>query len=302
MTILVTAASGQLGPLVIDALLARGAEPADLVASARDTSKLADVAARGIRTVELDYGRPDTIAAALEGVDTVLLISGRSPARASPATATSSTPRRPPACQARLHERAQGHHRRLRARRRPQGHRGGDRRIGRSRGDRAPQLVHRELRGGCHARGLDRHHRGIRGRRPRGRATRADYADGDAVVLLEDGHLGQVYEFGGDVAWDYAELAAAASEVVGRPVEFESLTTAEHVAALESVGLDAGRPRSSRGSTTRSVAACSRTRRDAVAAHRPADDAARGWAARGRAGAGAVRGLSWGGRLRPSFR
>ena len=46
-------------------------------------------------------------------------------------------------------------------------------------------------------------------------ATRADYADGDAVVLLEDGHLGQVYEFGGDVAWNYAELAAAASEVVG---------------------------------------------------------------------------------------
>ena len=35
-------------------------------------------------------------------------------------------------------------------------------------------------------------------------ATRADYADGDAVVLLEDGHLGQVYEFGGDVAWDYS--------------------------------------------------------------------------------------------------
>ena len=71
-------------------------------------------------------------------------------------------------------------------------------------------------------------------------ATRADFADGDAVVLLEDGHLGQVYEFGGDVAWDYAELAAAASDVVGRPVEFVSLTTAEHVAALESVGLDAG--------------------------------------------------------------
>ena len=65
MTILVTAASGQLGPLVIDALLARGAQPGDLVASARDTSKLADVAARGIRTVELDYNRPDTITAAL---------------------------------------------------------------------------------------------------------------------------------------------------------------------------------------------------------------------------------------------
>ena len=68
MTILVTAASGQLGPLVIDALLARGAEPVDLVASARDTSKLAKIAARGIRTIELDYARPDTIATALDGV------------------------------------------------------------------------------------------------------------------------------------------------------------------------------------------------------------------------------------------
>ena len=71
-------------------------------------------------------------------------------------------------------------------------------------------------------------------------AEAPDYADGDAVVLLEDGHLGQVYEFGGDVAWDYSELAAAAAEVVGRPVEYQRLTTAEHVAALEAVGLDSG--------------------------------------------------------------
>ena len=134
-------------------------------------------------------------------------------------------------------------------------------------------------------------------------ATRADYADGDAVVLLEDGHLGQVYEFGGDVAWDYAELAAAASDVVGRPVEFASLTTAEHVAALESVGLDAGTAAFVAGiddAIRRGV--LGETDRDAVAPHRSADDAARGGAAGGRAGAGAVRGLSWDGRLRPSFR
>jgi len=73
MTILVTAASGHFGPLVIESLLARGADPADIVASARDTSKLEELAARGIRTVELDYARPETIAPALEGIDTVLL-------------------------------------------------------------------------------------------------------------------------------------------------------------------------------------------------------------------------------------
>ena len=124
-------------------------------------------------------------------------------------------------------------------------------------------------------------------------ATRADYADGDAVVLLEDGHLGQVYEFGGDVAWDYSELAAAASEVVGRPVEFVSLTTAEHVAALESVGLDAGTAAFVAGiddAIRRGV--LGGLGRDAVAPHRAADDAARGGAAGGGAGAGAVGGLS----------
>src|SRR5687768_16094040 len=76
MTILVTAASGHFGPLVVESLLARGADPADIVASARDTSKLAELAARGIRTVELDYARPETIAPALEGVDILLLVSG----------------------------------------------------------------------------------------------------------------------------------------------------------------------------------------------------------------------------------
>ena len=73
MTILVTAASGQLGRLVVGALLARGAQPADVVASARDTSKLADAAGSDIRTVELDYARPDTITAALDGVDLSLI-------------------------------------------------------------------------------------------------------------------------------------------------------------------------------------------------------------------------------------
>jgi NAD(P)H dehydrogenase (quinone) len=57
MTILVTATSGHLGRLVVEALLARGAAPADVVATARDTSKLQDLAARGIRTAELDYER-----------------------------------------------------------------------------------------------------------------------------------------------------------------------------------------------------------------------------------------------------
>ena len=71
-------------------------------------------------------------------------------------------------------------------------------------------------------------------------ATRADLAEAAAVVLLEDGHVGQVYELGGDTAFGYDELAAAASVVLGREVAYQRLTADEHVAALEGAGLDAG--------------------------------------------------------------
>ena len=71
-------------------------------------------------------------------------------------------------------------------------------------------------------------------------AARADYAEAAAVVLTEDGHQGQVYELGGDDAWDFDTLAAAFSEVLDRPVEVRRVSTEEHVAILEQAGLDAG--------------------------------------------------------------
>ena len=61
------------------ALLERGTAPADLVAGARSPEKIADLAERGVRTVALDYDDAATVAAALDGVDTVLLISGSVP-------------------------------------------------------------------------------------------------------------------------------------------------------------------------------------------------------------------------------
>ncbi|KRC61065.1 NAD(P)-dependent oxidoreductase [Agromyces sp. Root81] len=241
MTILVTAASGQLGRLVVDSLLARGAAPADVVASARDTSKLEQFAARGIRTVELDYARPETIAAALDGVDTVLLVSGSEPGN-----------------RAALHQNV----------------------IDAAKAAGVTKLVYTSVAGAATADFvLAPDHKAteaaiaasgvpavivrhnwytenyaadvsraastgvIAASTADGRvasATRADLAEGAAVVLLEDGHLGRTYEFGGDVAWNYDELAAAASEIVGRAVTYTPLTTAEHVAALESAGLDAG--------------------------------------------------------------
>jgi len=241
MTILVTAASGQLGHLVVDALLTRGAQPADVVAGARDTSKLADVAARGIRTVELDYTRPDTIAAALDGVDTVLLISGTEFGRRAAQHQNVIDAAKAAGVTKLVYTSASKS----------------------GTADFAVAPEHKATEEAIAASGVPavivRHNwytenyaadvaraastGTIAASVADGRvasASRADFAEGDAVVLLEDGHLGQVYEFGGDAAWDYDELAAAASEVVGRSVEYQRLTTSEHVTALESAGLDAG--------------------------------------------------------------
>lgn len=75
MSILVTAATGRLGRLVIDRLIARGADASDIVAGVRTPAKAADLSEKGVQVRHLDYNEPSSIPAALEGVDRVLLIS-----------------------------------------------------------------------------------------------------------------------------------------------------------------------------------------------------------------------------------
>ena len=71
---LVTGANGQLGRLVIASLLKRVDRMA-VIAFVRDAAKATDLAALGIEVRVGDYTRPDTLDAAIAGVDHVLLIS-----------------------------------------------------------------------------------------------------------------------------------------------------------------------------------------------------------------------------------
>ena len=73
--IAITGATGALGRLVIDELLARGAVAEDLVALGRNPEKLAELAALGVQTRTADYNAPASLTTALEGVDKLLLIS-----------------------------------------------------------------------------------------------------------------------------------------------------------------------------------------------------------------------------------
>ncbi|MBV7406029.1 SDR family oxidoreductase [Enterobacter sp. ENT03] len=68
-------------------------------------------------------------------------------------------------------------------------------------------------------------------------ATREDYAAAAAKVISEEGHAGKVYELAGDTAWTLSELAAELSAQSGKNVVYQNLSEAEYAAALRGVGL-----------------------------------------------------------------
>ena len=238
MTILVTGATGNLGRLIIASLLARGADPQTIVAGARDTAKAADL---GVRTVHLDYTDPASAAAALDGVDTVVLVSGsevgqrvaqhRTIIEAARAAGVSkfvytSAPRATTSALVLAPE-----------------HKATEELI------EAAGLPAVILRNNWYtenyAADLARaRETGVlaagTGEGRVASASRKDYAEAAAVVALEDGHVGRVYELGGDVAWTYRDLAAAFAAVTGREVAFVPLSFDDQVAALTDAGLDEG--------------------------------------------------------------
>ncbi|MBQ4780383.1 SDR family oxidoreductase [Pectobacterium versatile] len=72
--IIITAATGRYGRLVVEALLRRGVLANEIVAAVRNPEKAADLAAKGVQVRMADYDRPETLATAFAGADKVLLI------------------------------------------------------------------------------------------------------------------------------------------------------------------------------------------------------------------------------------
>lgn len=240
MTIAVTGATGHLGALVLTALL-RTESADDLVAIVRDPAKAAGLADQGVDVRVAAYGDGPALEAALAGVDTVLLVSGsevgqrvaqhQSVIDAAQAAGVgrlvyTSAPRADTSDLVLAPE-----------------HRATEEylvasglpfTIGRNNWyheNYAQQLAAAATTGTLLA---------AAGAGRVASASRADYADGLAVLLTTDGHEGQVLELGGDVSWTYDDFAAALSEVVGREVVYQPVEPAELVQALVGAGLDEG--------------------------------------------------------------
>ena len=71
-------------------------------------------------------------------------------------------------------------------------------------------------------------------------ATRADYAEAAAVALTGNGHQGKVYELAGDEAYTLAELAAEISCQTGKNIPYKNLPEAEYANILKGFGIPEG--------------------------------------------------------------
>lgn len=234
MTIAITGATGQLGRLVI-AKLKDKLPAGEIVALARSPEKASGL---GVAVRAFDYDAPD--AAALAGIDTLLLISG------------SEVGKRVPQHQAVIAAAKQAGVARivytslLRADTTPLSlgveHRATEQALA------ASGIPHTILRNGWYienyATGVAAAlaHGALIGSAGEGRiaaAARADYADAAAAVLTGTGHDGKTYELAGDTAFTLAGLAAELSRQAGRAIPYNNLPVADYAAALTGAGLPA---------------------------------------------------------------
>lgn len=241
MSVVVTGATGHLGRLVIENLLDRGVPAEQVVAVGRRTETLADLVERGVQVRRADFDDRASLDGALRGADSVLLVSGSEVGRRVPQHARVIDAAKA-AGVAHLVYTSAPHADTTPLILAPE-HKATEELI------RASGIPFTFLRNSWYT---ENYLGDLEQARTTGEvvssvgegrvasASRADYAAAAAAVLAGTGHDGAVYELSGDTAWDYTELAAAISQIVGREVVHRSVTPAERLAGLLAAGLDEG--------------------------------------------------------------
>ena len=238
--ILVTGASGQLGALTVAALLKR-VPATQLIATARDPAKLADLAALGVEVRQADYTVPASLEAAFQGVDRLLLISSSEVGQRLPQH------RNVIEAAKRAGVKLIAYTSILRADTTP---------LALGQEHRQTELVLGEadipfvlLRNGWYSENYTAalagvlEHGAVLGSAGEGRlstASRADYAEAAAAVLASsENPAGRIYELAGDESFTLGEYAAEVARQAHKPVVYQDLSEPDYKAALVQMGLPA---------------------------------------------------------------
>lgn len=236
--IAVTGATGQLGQLVIDALL-KTTPAAQIVALVRDPGKAGGLAAKGVVTRQADYDDAAGLERALAGIDKLLLISSSAVGQ-----------------RVHQHQNVIGAAKKagvgliaytslLHAETSPMGlaaeHRATEALL------KASGVPYVLLRNSWYTENYlasipaALQHGAFIGSAGEGRiasAPRRDYAEAAAAVLTSAAdQSGKVYELSGDDSYTLADLAAEISRQAGRAIPYRDLPEAQYAAALVGAGL-----------------------------------------------------------------
>jgi NAD(P)H dehydrogenase (quinone) len=235
LTFAITGASGHLGRFAVDELLARGVPASDVVALVRTAGKAAGI---GVQVREADYSRPETLRAALAGVDRLLLVSSNEPGgrvahhvnviEAATAAGVSRIAYTSMLNADHTTNPLAGEHQET------------ERALAKS------GVPFTLLRNGWYTENytdqlgqfLERGEIvGAAGGGKISAGTRRDYATAAAVALLQDEDGNRTYELGGP-AFDLSTLAGVISEVTGTTVTYRDLPVDEYAAVLRQAGPD----------------------------------------------------------------
>ena len=238
MPLLITGATGHLGRLVVEQLLAAGVPAGDIIATGRATDKIKDLADRGVQVRAVEFGDAAAVRAAVDGADRVLLVSAMDPGGrveqhrnvidAARAAGTGLVAYTSIVNAGTTTIRLAADHQATEQLLRDSG---------------VPYVLLRNS--WYHENYTDRlpaflAQGAIPGSAGEGRisaAARADYAAAAARVLTTDGHAGQAYELGSDEPFTLAQLAAEVSAQSGREVRYLDLPEEHYAKALKEHGV-----------------------------------------------------------------
>lgn len=235
--ILVTGANGHLGHHVVEQLVAKKQQ---VVAGVRDPAKAQALAAKGAQLRWLDYNKPESFSAALEGVDRVLLISGNEfGQRVAQHTALITAAKK---AGVKLLVYTSGPNAADSSMLLMQEHKGTEKALVASG---VPYVI---LRNGWYLENYTQSLAttlklksmfGAAGDGKVSVAPRADYAAAAVAVLTGAGHENKTYTLGGE-ALTLAQLAEKLSRWAGFPITYVNLSEADFAGALKQAGLPEG--------------------------------------------------------------